>query len=166
MAKKRRSSRSSSPPRPVQKTYYVRSETRGAPVTASARPDPGPALTFPIFISPRSGRVLSEIEDRRYWSPEPYTRPAASLRQPRHRLQIAMGAQRPTIASAKRGYAIVPDYRPALPVNLRFRGAQSVLVCIRRNQRREALFARGKAGKRAPRRRPKWSSYSKISCRR
>lgn len=166
MARKRRSSRSSSPP-PVslKQPHYVRSESRDAIVIANLRSAPAPRLIFQS--PPRSVRPLLAIEDRRTFHPEPYTRPAAMFTRPRHRLQMAMGAKRPATAPAKRGYAVAPDYRVALPHQIRFKGANSVLVCVRRNQRREALFALKKAGKgRSTRVARKWSSYSKISCKR
>lgn len=147
-----------------QNRYYVTSETRDPSVIANARPAPGPALTFPVLISPRSVRPLIWIEDRRTWNPSPY-RAAAMVSRPRHRLRI----HSPLNAGAKRRAAAAP-LRPdlmrrggAVPSQVAFRGAPSVLVCIRRGMRREVLFAKKRAG-RAPKRRPRWSVYSKIVC--
>jgi len=113
-----------------------------------------PSLPRP-FAYPRSGLNLTILEDRRTFDPEQDFRPARGFRQPRHRLVVrpnthrAAGLQRPL----------------SLPSQISFRLPQNVLVCVRRQRRKEVLHAIGKAGRvgqRSPRRNP----YSEISCRR
>lgn len=168
MSKKSRRNRSVSVSRtpPVIPDYQTSS--RDPFVIASARTAPGPALTLNQLITfARSVRPLLEIEDRRTWHPDK-ARPAAMMNRPRHRLVLhAPGAKRPRVP-AKR-YGTLPELRPrvsGVPHQVGFVGAQSVLICIRRKQRREALFGAGRAGKRAPRKLPRWNSFSKIVCRR
>lgn len=168
MAKKRRARRfvSSS----TNLTDYVPSGKRDRSSIASGWAEPsGPSLSFPEFFQiPRSGLSNLEIEDRRFFHPDRY-RPAAGLRRTRHRLDTvslnAMGAKRPPSA-AKRS-ARGPDLMrraSAVPIQVRFRGAPHVLVCMRRHRRREVMFAKGHGGKR-PKRRPRRNQYSSVSCR-
>lgn len=141
---------------------------RDAPAIASARPEFLPAALF--SVSPRSSRYLAEIEDRRFFYPG--VQPAAGLRNSRHRLRLAlsrnaMGAKRPTYAAKRSAY--VPDLRqPARAVRslVGFRAPQSILICIRRRMRREALFGLGKVRGPASRKRPRRNWYSSVSCRR
>lgn len=142
---------------------YVPEATRGPYVTATA-----PAVRLPVIKSPRSVRDLWAFEDRRTWHPDP-VRPAASLSKFRQRLRVlppnAMGAKRPTTPRAKRGYGVVPDLlRRASGVSAQvgFVAPSSVLVCVRRRMRRAVLISKG-VSSRKPR---KWSSFSKIVCRR
>lgn len=171
MARRRRNRAQAivAPPVSGLNPVYIYSETRDASAVASAEPSPGQALTFPVLISPRSVRSLMPIEDRRTWHPDRY-RPAAMLSRPRHRLTIlgAPGAKRPRYDAKRTSY--LPDYprrASAVPTKVHFKGAPSVLICIRRKQRREVLFARGgPAGPPRPFRKPRWNQYSKIACRR
>lgn len=147
--------------------HYVPPARRGTSVTASSAPE--------LFLRPLLD--LRSIEDRRTYHPDP-VRPAASLRNPRHRLiappllNALIGPKgRKGRLAATRGFR--PEARKAvaaggrLPTQIAFRGAQSVLVCIRRHKRREALFARSIAGGSTKRfRRPRRSVWSNISCRR
>ena len=169
MARKRHSSRASGP---SDFYHYVITPPRDTPSIASTWAEPSrPVLRWSPLILPRSGRSLQAIEDRRTFNPDPY-RPAAALRSPRHRLLVgslinAMGAKRPRQAP-RSGLRLAPGFGvPAVPAHVRFRGANSVLVCVRRRRRREALFARSRIGRRGMRlRRPRWSAYSSVSCRR
>lgn len=46
-----------------------------------------------------------------------------------------------------------------------FHSPRKVMVCVRRKERREVLFAKGVGGSRQRKRKPKWSEYSSIACR-
>lgn len=172
MARRSRSRRSSGPP-----SYSagvsdaglfldsVQAQRRDPPAIASARPEFLPAALF--SVSPRSGRYLLEIEDRRTFHPERY-RNAAGLRNQRHRLRsvlIAMGAKRPR-QSPRSGLRLMPGPGVRASARVAFRGPQSVVVCVRRRQRREVLWALRRAGRGAPRRRPRRNAFSSILCRR
>lgn len=148
---------------------YVQSGTRDPFVIATARPVPGPAVMFPVLISPRSVRALWAFEDRRTWHPDAY-RPAASLTKQRHRLTVhtplnakarsAIGRLAKARLSAGSTKVATPSGR--LSAQIGFSGRSEVLVCVRRHQRRAVAIAKGLR----PRKRPKWSTYSKIVCRR
>lgn len=95
---------------------------------------------------------MQETEDRRTWHPEGPQRPARSLYRARHWLTLAQprkANQRPS-----RG----------VPVAVGFEDARNVLICQRRQRRREVLHALRKAGK-TGQRRPRRSWYSSVSCR-
>lgn len=89
--------------------------------------------------------LLRSIEDRRTFYPERATRPASSYSRPRHRLESAPG------------YNI-------LPFGVRFEEPRKVLVCVRRKQRREVLFALKRTGRGAGKKRHKRSMYSDVRC--
>lgn len=169
MSRKSRRNRSVSVDRtpPVIPDYP--SPSRDAYAIANTRPNTfRPVLPMDLINLARSVRPLVEIEDRRTWHPD-RTRPAAMLTRPRHRLVLhAPGAKRPRVP-AKR-YGTLPELRPrgsGVPFQIGFRGAPSVLICIRRQSRREVLFARGgPAGPPRPFRKPRWNRFSKLVCRR
>lgn len=151
MAKRRRR-RSRSTVKSSSSNTQIR---RDAPVIANGVQ---PLLDF--VPSPRSGRFLLEVEDRRKYHPLGVFRPASSLRRANHRLVVSSTkVERPS--GVRRRRAVL--FRP--PSAIAFRAPEHVLVCVRRHRRREVLFAKRRAGRmkmRAPRR----SWYSQISCRR
>lgn len=55
---------------------------------------------------------------------------------------------------------------PPIPAGLRFERARGVVVCVRRKERREVLFARGVGGSRMRKRNPRRTVHSFVSCRR
>lgn len=102
-----------------------------------------------------SGRSfpLNEIEDRRTWHPQGDVRPARRVLAPASRFRVV----RPVSTQASLVEA------SSVPISVGFQDARRVLVCVRRKQRREVLFAKGYGGAGTPPRR--FSEYSKISCR-
>lgn len=145
---------------------------------SSHRRDPFAIASSPLYTLRGLSMVpLKDIEDRRQWHPD-RVRPFASLWTPRHRLVV----QPPPNASirAERGkgrLAATRGFRPEarqtrraggpLPFRISFRGAQAVLVCIRRKRRREALAATYGLGRKFPRRRrARRNASSSIGCRR
>lgn len=113
-------------------------------------------LTDPLLDDPLE---LRQLEDRREWTPEPFTRPARALDGP---LSARLVPARPN-PSRRRIGALQPLYSP--PVGVAFARPHGVAVCVRRHQRREVLFAARRTGKgaRSPRHRSVWSS---VSCKR
>lgn len=85
--------------------------------------------------------TLREIEDRRQFHPERQFRAARSLSKPLHRL---------VVSSTPKG---------RMPVGVRFEDPHKVLVCVRRNQRKEVLHALRKTGKGKAAKRPRRRSY-------
>lgn len=172
MSRRRRRSSSVSPAAygpPVIPPYF---ETRDPSAIASGRDFSArvPLRFFPQFL-PRSSLTLLPLEDRRTWHPDS-VRPYAGLRNSRHRLRSlarldAMGAERPR-QPPRSGLRLMPGFnarREAVPIQVGFVGAPSVLVCIRRRQRREVLFARGRPAGRPRRfRRPRWRQSSYLTC--
>jgi len=122
--------------------------------TLSAKP-----LNFarPIGL-PKLSRLpsvtLSMYEDRRQFTPDPYTRVAFAL--PRKAAQLVV--KQPTQKPAKAMYPGV------LPSGVSFRVPDRVAICVRRGRRKEVLFALNKTGKgaRSPK---KHNAFSKVSCK-
>lgn len=97
---------------------------------------------------------LRSLEDRRTWHPGIYRPP------------LVVGSKRRVLVGRTvRGARSSPSF---LSSKLRFEAPRRVLVCIRRQRRREVLFASQRAGKsglgRFKRRRR--SEFSDISCKR
>lgn len=115
------------------------------------------ALESPTLSPPRSLFVgaledflespgpLREYQDRRTWSPGHYSPP------------VVIGGKGARLSMPSRPFE---GFSPVI----RFREPERTLVCVRRQQRREVMHARGKAGGRvsAPRRR----EFSDVSCKR
>lgn len=99
-------------------------------------------------VSTRSVSALSEIEDRRLFSP-PVFAPARTLSGVA-RLFLAPARSKPKVASGH--------------VGLSFSAPRATLVCIRRQRRKEVLHAKGVAGSKVAR--PKRGHFSSVSCRR
>lgn len=106
--------------------------------------------------------TLRFYEDRRTFHPEGRFRPARSFNKTRHRL--VMSDYRKTRKNIKRNN-FIKSYGP--PISVGFREPERVLICVRRKRRREVMFALNKTGKgKGRQKRPRYSEYSKISCRR
>lgn len=106
---------------------------------------------------------LRTIEDRRTYHPEGPQRPARGFQRARHRLTLAQPA-RPPQRLNKDGFARLRSLGDPTRARVVFDGAPDVLVCVRRQRRKEVLHALRKAGKRGQRR-PRRSWYSKVSCK-
>lgn len=150
-------------------SFHYSLESRGPYVTARRLPALMQApRTFPLFNPPRSSLNLLEIEDRRTFYPE-RVRPAKALRSHRHRLTLS-ALSRQANARAKPRVSVMgaPRARQIFDptaARISFKGARTVAICIRRRQRRAALFASKRGALGAPRRRPRWNEYSYISCK-
>lgn len=123
--------------------------------TADARRDtPRIASGVPLLRS--LSKSLSLVEDRRHFHPAGDFRPARSRRSANHRLD----------AADRRLRSPVPVWKSeSIPSRVVFHAPKSVLICVRRNRRREVLFASGGASKRH-KRRPRRNWFSAVSCRR
>lgn len=91
---------------------------------------------------------LRQIEDRRAFHPKPFTQPAGTLKRSAARLVVPKAKTSP---------------RASLPHQVAFEAPKHVLICVRRKQRREILFAKRKtrAGAASRKHRNQWSS---IKC--
>lgn len=107
---------------------------------------------------------LSIYEDRRQWHPEGIYAPARGFSKTRHRLrELAPKHKR----DRKRAHSL-EDLRSRLEgpyARLAFQAPDSTLICVRRQQRREVIHAKKKAG-RGGQKKPRFTEYSNISCRR
>lgn len=103
-------------------------------LTAPLRPPP---VLLPVPVMPAA---VVEVGDRRLWQPDRSTRPPHAVRP---------GASR-VVAGAR-------------PEALRFADPQLVAICVRRQVRREVLFALRKTRKGSGARRRK-NFWSAISC--
>lgn len=110
---------------------------------------------------------LRAIEDRRR-----FHHPSSLLRRPRssfrpyrrpHPLTLSTRPSRLLVNDAL-PYSQALFTAPASRPRLAFQAPKRVLVCIRRQQRKEVLHALGKAG-RSGQRRPRRSELSEISCK-
>lgn len=98
--------------------------------------------SFPVFRS-----IVKATEDRRFYHPMGDFRPAGALTKPSRRIipQASTG-----------GKTISPRLSFATP--------ELVARCVRRKERREVLFAKGKSG--GGHRKPRRDWFSDISCKR
>lgn len=110
-----------------------------------------PAVRFlPPVLSPLSHishfNVLSfvrSLEDRRRFRFDTFSAPRS----------VTRGAHRVVLSPTK----------PGLRAGLSFFQPKQVSSCVRRKQRREVIFAKGRSGG-GPRRRPKFNHWSRVSC--
>lgn len=97
---------------------------------------------------------LTTFEDRRTFHPAPHIRPAFSTFRPSARV-----VARNPVAPAHRH----PFQTKAV---LGFAQPRDVMVCVRRKQRKEVIFALNKTGKGARAREHRWTDHSNTSCKR
>lgn len=131
---------------------------------------------YPTYrqITPSSVRLVSlrDYEDRRQYHPEGTFAPARRFSSTRHRLMAYGGYAdvRRTADTRSRtpygGYADSIKVFSHLPQAVGFTSPKKVLICVRRQQRREVLHAlretgRGSGGQK----RAKWSEYSSVRCK-
>lgn len=102
-----------------------------------------------------SASILSDIEDRRTYHPDGPARPARSLDRPTHTLTLPVHPKNVNKSRASSS---------SLPTTVQFEAPRKVLVCIRRAQRKQVLFALNKTGKGAKAKRHRRSFYSSIRC--
>lgn len=122
--------------------------------------EPGLEREFDFRVTPAVVDLRS-IEDRRRWHPERALRPALSFSGLAARTDVLVD-RRPSRKAIAAGFKFQPLQTKAI---LGFREPDRVLVCVRRQARKEVLHALGKAGRGGGRRgRRGWSSG--ISCRR
>jgi len=98
---------------------------------------------------------LRLFEDRRRWHPAGLLRPAAVLGSISSRRLVERPRQ--SWGPAK--------YRDPFPsLRLGFAIPEKVVVCVRRKQRREVIFATGSAGKGARQKQRRRNYMSEVSC--
>lgn len=113
---------------------------------------------------------LTVYEDRRQWHPEGVSAPARSFSSTRHRLKAVspLSRREPLEGRSKAqiwGFGGLEGSFEAVPARIGFERPKRVLVCVRRQQRREVLHALGKAGRGGFSLKPRWSEYSYIRCK-
>jgi len=94
---------------------------------------------------------LLEHQDFRQWHPAPLSKPLRRLGGASARLKVA------TPARPVGGPVTFPYHKVA------FRDATRVVLCVRRQVRRQIIHALGKAGGKV--RRPRFNRNSQVSCR-
>lgn len=111
------------------------------------------------------GRVtlpaLNLFEDRRLFHPEQDYRPALNLLGRQHRLVVPAAVKQPPL---NRRSAALSAVRDSVPHRVSFEAPSSVLVCVRRQRRKEVLHALNKTGSGVSRRRPRRNWLSNVSC--
>ena len=114
-----------------------------------------PSLSLPVL---RPSSLLTEIEDRRTYSPLGPLRGAVSFSGAQHGLR-AVDRKTTDRFSGLRKF---PSQTKA---HVGFDAPVHVLVCVRRKRRKEVLFAKRKTGSGGGRqRRPRHNWFSKIHC--
>lgn len=133
-----------------------RSEQRDTfPIANYVAVRPTPSYSRPSFVTLARPRVaLSEIEDRRTYHPLDFFRPARSFNRSQHSLVVKQPAKNKDRFSGLRG----------LPTAIQFHAPKKVLVCVRRQRRKEVIHALKKTGKGAAKRLRRRSYYSNIHC--
>lgn len=131
------------------------------------RDDRNPSLTDPLsdLLQPQIlSRPLNLIEDRRTYHPDGEARPVMSLNAtPIHTLEVSHA---PSPTRSRKNQTAATIQKGSLPARVVFgsdgRGGKAI-VCARRGERREVLFAKGKGGSKK-RRQVKRNALSKIGC--
>lgn len=115
----------------------------------------GEAHSLPDFVSPPAVRSipLSEIEDRRFFDPQPDRFPRGVRRW---KAALASYLSRPAVHPT-RGRAVF------LPAEQFFKVPETVALCARRKSRREVLHALKRAGRGVAKPRRTWRS--ELKCR-
>jgi len=98
--------------------------------------------------------LLRSYEDRRSWQPTANLNP--------FRAPATFSGQRAPLTSNP---PLKRSLRSSFHHKIAFQEPESVLVCVRRQIRKEVLFAKNKTG-RTGQNKPRWTDMSKISCRR
>lgn len=130
---------------------YPRNEVRVSSVNAS-RSRLDFIQTYRPVLTP-----LTLYEDRRTYHPDGQFRwPAAS---PRAAAQVVARPARVTRSSVGGHYSFRPKQTKAV---LAFAAPHKVAVCVRRQVRKEVLFAHGVGGGKV--RKPRRNAYSKLHC--
>lgn len=97
---------------------------------------------------------LRHVEDRRRWSPS---------RSPKSRSGGYLIKALPNVNIPNQTGSVYKTFEPSARIG--FDRPQSMSICERRKRRREVMFARRKNG-RGGQRKPRWSEYSYLSCKR
>lgn len=122
---------------------------KGKRGTTSTR-DPLGSLTVTLRSSPRASLPIG-VDDRRTFDFDQVSRPA----------RLFTGSTATTTATA------VPKKtegaRSRVPYQIAFTAPKQTLVCVRRQRRKEVLFAKKKGGKRGQKK-PRRSAYSNVRC--
>lgn len=113
-----------------------------------------------VTPDPPPRRNLRVYEDRREWHPD-RVRPAASFSQPRHRLRSVVRAAMHPTGLAK---SLFSSSFEQVPARIGFVNPKKVLICVRRNIRKQIMHALGRAGKKGQKK-PRRNAYSQISCK-
>lgn len=112
------------------------------------------------------GSALRALEDRRTWHPEGPDRPFRSYKSSLHRLVVGpVSPPRRRASRLSRTRDFQREAFSTVPARIGFERPRSVAVCVRRQQRKEVMFATRKAG-RSGQKKPRWNHASRISCAR
>lgn len=108
-----------------------------------------PYVINPLYVRPLvRSRWLSDIEDRRQWSPIDTPRTLNGMQFRRLR---------------QPGYTM--DGMPSAIARIGFADPHRVVLCVRRKRRREIIFALGVGGRKGRRtRKPRRNKWSEVRC--
>lgn len=124
------------------------------------------------YVSPSPSRLgyssLQLFEDRRRWDPAGPNAPARSFSTPRHRLTLVDRSTPRKINYSSTPYASSPfaTGMSQTKATIAFAEPRRVLLCVRRQQRKEVLHALRKTGPGSGASRyDNWNEYSNVRCR-
>lgn len=106
-------------------------------------------LRLSFSLTPIADKLV--YGDRRLFYPDPLHRPAFSFIKNAARVQAVQNPRKRQLSQTK---AVLAFAKPS-----------KVMLCVRRESRRQVLHAKGVAGSRGLRR-PRFNEFSEISCRR
>lgn len=144
----------------AKKSRANASRGRGISPTANHRL-PRVIATSPLVSVTPALQQLRAIEDRRHWHPAGDYRPARTLQGTRPSLTV-QDRPRPSRSLPDRFGAKIRSQTNGV---LAFQAPERVVVCIRRQRRKEVLHAKRKTG-RVGQKKPRRNWLSAISCRR
>lgn len=108
---------------------------------------------------------MREVEDRRMYHPEGRFAPAKALNGPRYRVGV-VEQPKPRKTSLNRDrFASLRNLWSTVPSRIGFLEPSRVMICVRRKIREEVLHALRKTG-RSGQKKPRFTEYSQISCKR
>lgn len=117
-------------------------------------------------VSPRrmQSDFLRSVSDGRFFNPEPSYVSQRSLSGLRHRLKLYEPRARRIVSSRHESSVQMRSVQSSVPTAIGFTAPKSMLVCVRRQQRREVMHALNKSG-RGGQKRPRFNEFSKVRCK-
>lgn len=138
----------------AKKTKYKNTARRGN-LTPTAN------LRLPRLL-PRSMSVARGLPDRRNYHPDGMMAPLAVTS--RLSSKLVHGVSRGSTKKSNRNVPRYGGFKTFTPSSVAFKAPSRVVLCVKRQQRKEVIHAIGKAG-RSGQRKPRRNQWSDVSCK-